>query len=523
MSDLNNTSNPSLKKYKLGVFAAVGMIYSLTAAGAYGIEDMIPVSGPGMVLALLLIIPIFWAFPQAFANAEMGSAYPVEGGPYKWIQDTQGEFWSFQFGWWRTVGGYLNTVSYVVLAAAYLASALSLSGTQEYIVKILIILVFTIINLRGIHEVAIVNTVISVCILIAFALVAIVGFMHMNQSPVQPFIPEGQGVVESIGYGLAIGMWMYGGWEAMGLMGGELENPQVIPKALLISVPLIMATYIIPTLAGLGSVGQWESWGSEGVSYYNVLLQYAPGAIAAFFVFIAVISNMSLFNSYLASTSRGFFVMAADNLFPKPLVKVSKNKGVPYVGIISVAVVSFLVCQFSFTTLVMMTVTMSLFTQPLIQLAGILRRKRKTYEDGPYKFKVSDSVATFYFALPCIVALLAFYLNGSECFIYGNIGVISGPIAYFLIKRVMGGLNKIDPIKYPLNNATGMNPGDLKRIGFLLIVLAVLGILGMIYFPIFEGAAGGIMTAINVYTVVCVVLGVIIYALAVKKDQGKVF
>jgi hypothetical protein len=38
---------------------------------------------------------------------------------------------------------------------------------------------------------------------------------------------------------------MYSGYESMSTMAGELENPQVIPKATLITVPLIMAVYIL--------------------------------------------------------------------------------------------------------------------------------------------------------------------------------------------------------------------------------------------------------------------------------------
>jgi hypothetical protein len=45
---MNNESKTGLKRQKLGLFAIVGMIYSLTASGAWGIEDMIPGAGPGL-------------------------------------------------------------------------------------------------------------------------------------------------------------------------------------------------------------------------------------------------------------------------------------------------------------------------------------------------------------------------------------------------------------------------------------------------------------------------------------------
>ena len=130
---------------------------------------------------------------------------------------------------------------------------------------------------------------------------------------------------------------MYAGYESMSSLAGELENPQIIPKAIIIALPLIIGTYVLPTIASLGYVGQWESWGSDGVSYVNVAMQYAP-AFGVAFMLVAFISNISMFNVYLASGARGFFVMAEDNLAPKALTKCDKKHGVPYVAILSLSI-----------------------------------------------------------------------------------------------------------------------------------------------------------------------------------------
>ena len=46
-------SDNGLKKQSVGLIGLVGMIYAMTAAGAYGIEDMISSSGPGMTIIML--------------------------------------------------------------------------------------------------------------------------------------------------------------------------------------------------------------------------------------------------------------------------------------------------------------------------------------------------------------------------------------------------------------------------------------------------------------------------------------
>ena len=96
-----------IKRQKIGVFYVIAMVYCLCAAGAYGIEDMIPSAGPGLSLLMLLIIPIFWSLPQVLCSAELGSAMPEEGGFYYWAQKGLGEFWGFQIGWWRVLNVYL--------------------------------------------------------------------------------------------------------------------------------------------------------------------------------------------------------------------------------------------------------------------------------------------------------------------------------------------------------------------------------------------------------------------------------
>ena len=68
-------------------------------------------------------------------------------------------------------------------------------------------------------------------------MVAGIGLAHWHSNPFEPFIPPGQTLFQSIGAGIAIGMWMYSGYESMSTMAGELEDPQLIPKATLIAIP----------------------------------------------------------------------------------------------------------------------------------------------------------------------------------------------------------------------------------------------------------------------------------------------
>ena len=65
-----SANNGQLKKTRIGLLGAVGIIYILAAAGAYGVEEMISSSGPGLTIILLLLLPLFWALPQAMMISE---------------------------------------------------------------------------------------------------------------------------------------------------------------------------------------------------------------------------------------------------------------------------------------------------------------------------------------------------------------------------------------------------------------------------------------------------------------------
>ena len=486
-----------LKQHHMGVWTVVFMIFSLCAAGAYGIEEMIPSAGPGLTLVMLMVLPFVWAIPFGLVASELGSVRPQEGGYYKWVQEALGEFWGFQAGWWRTISIYIDNTLYVILAGGYIASQWNLTGVQEFAVKAAIILIFTYINLRGVKDVGLISSILSILVIIAFGLVALAGFLNWNQNPFIPFTADGgilgvSGIaftdwVYYIGAGIAIGMWMYSGYESMSTVAGELTDPQVIPKATLIVIPIIMAVYIVPTLAGLASVGSWESWGTEAgaMGYADVVTAAWGAGFGIFFVVVAVLAQCSIYNTYIASGSRGFFALADDHLAPPVMVKCDKKHGVPYVAVISVAVVNLILVNFAFTTIVIIDVFLLVASYILVYISAMILRKR--IPGSEYKFKIPGGYA--FLCVLCIVpigvAVLSFFINGTDYFIGGMLGLVSGPILYVIWKKRYGGLAKKGR---PANPRTGLANGDLKRIAAIFFGLAVVGFISIPWLRWFEGS-----------------------------------
>jgi amino acid transporter len=515
-----------LKQHEMKTSTVVFMIFCLCAAGAYGIEEMIPQAGPGLTLAMLIVLPFVWSTPMALVSAELGSALPQEGGYYKWVQRACGEFWGFQAGWWRTISVYFDNTLYVVLAGSYLGSVLRLSGLEEYLFKASVIIVFTYVNIRGIRDVGAVSTIISILVLAAFGLVAAVGFAQWQTNPFVPFIPPDQTMLQSIGYGLAIGMWVYSGYESMSTIAGELKDPQVIPKATLLTVPLIMAVYILPTMGGLASLGQWSEWASEGgLTYADVVTQVAP-ALGVFFVFIAIIAQFSIFNTYIASGSRGFFALAEDNLAPKALVKCSKDRGVPYVAVLSLGIFSLVVCMFPFSVIVVVDVMLFMSAYALIFISACILRIREGDLPRPFRIPLGTKAFIAMCVPPLIIIFVAFFINGTDYFVGGVAALATGPIMYFIFKRKYGGLTQTDPVNYPANPRTGLGIGDTKRMAWMFAAMTLVCLIATFFLPWYddpeyytdtygiEGLFGILINCVRWMTVVAGVLTVILMIIA---------
>lgn len=486
-----------LKRHKIKTSGVVFMIYCLVAAGAFGIEEMVPISGPGLTLLMLILFPIFWAYPISEIVSELGSVLPSEGGAYVWAKEGLGEFWGWQVGFWGTIGTWLQQAMYVVLVAGYLEKFIPMNEMAVTGVKLIMIAVFTIVNLLGIREVSKVSTILSITVLAGFALVTVVGLANWQYSPVEPFMPAEAGLVDALGGSICIAIWMYCGYETMANVAGELEDPQVIPKGLIIAMPIIALSYFLPTLAGLASVGQWESWATDGdtaVGYMDVLIQYMGPAFGFAFMIIAILSQCSIFNAYIASGSRGFFVMADDHLFPEFMVRLSKKRKVPAVSILVMAGFTIMLCRWDFTTLVMATTPLMLYLY--LALAVAVRRLRKIYPieerkaKGLYVIRGGRLGLNFVTALPVIISIIALYVNGTEYFISGFLMLLISLLGYLICKWRYGGLARLDPVKYPIDPRTKLAVGDLSQISIYIILCGIAAFAGSILLYLYEGSWG---------------------------------
>ena len=525
-----------LRKTKMSTLGVVAVIFSFVAAGAFGIEEAISSCGPGLTLALLLIFPFIWSYPLCEMIAELGSLFPTEGGIYCWARAAFGEFWGWQAGFWGAITTWLCQAEYVVLVVGYLGKLFDMSPEVTLVIKICVIVVFSVVNIIGLKSMEKLETAIMVLVVGAFAAVTVVGFLNWHYNPfAMPTVIEGD-LFHSAGEGIAIIIWMYMGYECMSNMAGELEDPQVIPRAMRIANPIIALSYILPTLAALAAIGEWNAWTVEqaggGVGYADVLIQYVGSWAGVAFVVVAILANCSIFCSYIAHGSRTFFVMAEDNMFPKFMGKIDR-RGIPTASIVVMGIFTVFTCQFDFATLVMATNPIQFYLY-LLLVACVVKTRKRYPVDARRRMglAVMPGGTTSLFvnsALIAVICLLAIYVNGLDYFVAGFIVLALGLVAYIACKVVYKGRYLEDPEAFPLDSRGWLGLGDLGDIGTYALLTGLMALSGTVFFYVIEHASGaayylseygqGFFSSFTGMLVTCLVVGVtcIIVGIALRR------
>ena len=428
-------------------------MFSYTTGGPFGLEDMVTTSGPGMTLIYLLVLPFFWCIPVSLVSAELTTAMPVEGGFYRWTRAAFGDFWGFLAGWWNWSASFLLGGAYAVLFTDYLVYYFpGITGWKHYLVSVALIAVITWVNVRGIQMVGQVATALELFILIPVATMVVMGIAEWHHNPFAPLIPPHQNTFKIFGVGLALGLWLYSGYEQLSTVAEEVEDPQrAYPRALAIVVPLSIAAYFLPTLAGLASVGNWQNWHT---GYFSNAAQTIGGSwfghdwfghdwfghdwLGTWMTLAAMVGFAALLNSTVLTTTRMPFAMAEDGYLPEILTRKHARFGTPWLAILVSAMIYALLAWQSLGQLISVYIWLRSATTVLTVLSAW--KLRRTRPDMPRAFRVpGGSLGLFYVvAAPVVMALVALLGSDKFAIIGGAIAMALGPMVYAVVRRNLG-------------------------------------------------------------------------------------
>jgi len=351
----NASGKPGLKR-ELGLWSLVGLgaggiigsgIFGLIAA--YGAD-----AGPALTLAIVFVGVIMTML--ALIYAELGSRFPLTGGPYSIPRLALGNSAGYLVGWGYFIYAFTGTAAIIDVFVAYigfyipgLAHGLTLTPLGIGI-ALVALTVFTVINVVGVKWGGLFGMVTTVTKLIPLILFGVVGLFYLNFSNFAPFMPFGW---SGIAVAMALAVFMFTGFEAVVIPSAEVkDSSKTIPRAIIVTMAIVVVVYVLIGVAfvgminwsGLGmSVGDWSY--STGIgSLSSPLSDVAKGAgyglLAAVITIGAIISTAGAGSDWVLFQGRIPYAMADDGLFPKAMVRVNSRYGTPALSIIFASVLT---------------------------------------------------------------------------------------------------------------------------------------------------------------------------------------
>ena len=432
----------------LSAFALSLTVFCCVSGGPYGLEGTVQKAGPGLAIVLILLVPLVWALPDALMTAELASAIPEEGGYVVWVRRAMGPFWGFVNAWWTWMYALIDATIYPVLFAGYAARLIStVSGGGElpplirWGIAVVVIVVFTALNVRGAKGVGQASVVFSALIIGPFLLLGGIGLWraaHESVPLLSTFLPAGGNLRGALADGLGIVMWNYLGWDALSTVAAEVEKPQrAYPLALAFSLPLVVLVYLVPVLGTLPFASDPTLWKED--SWPDLARTVAGPWMGLLVNAVGLVSAVALFSASLLGSSRVPFVLAQEGFLPRWAMELHPRYGTPWRALILCAVIYTALSFQTFGTLVETNVI--LYGAALMLEIGallILRRKEPNLA-RPFRIPGGWPVLWIVFLLPAAVigtmTATSIAEDGLSSQALDLALLASGPVVYIAVRR----------------------------------------------------------------------------------------
>ncbi len=391
----------------LGIGAIIGAgLFSLTGIAAANH------AGPAVVLSFVLA-----AFGCAFAGicySEFSTMIPIAGSAYTYSYATMGELMAWIIGWdlvlEYAVGAATVAVSWsgyvaslckdygIILPAKLMASpfqAITLDdGTQGYglinLPAILVVVMISLLLMRGIQESATINGVIVVLKVSVVILFIFVGWSYINPANYVPFVPENTGEFGHFGWSgvvraAGVVFFAFIGFDAVSTAAQETKNPQRdMPIGIIGSLVVCTILYVLFSHVLTGMLNYKDLNNAAPVA---AAIDLTPYIWLKSVIKIAIIAGYtSVILVMLLGQSRVFYSMSRDGLLPKLFSDIHPKFRTPWRS--NLLFMVFVGCAAAFTPIQIvgeMTSIGTLFAFVLVCIGIIVMRK--THPELPRPFR----------------------------------------------------------------------------------------------------------------------------------------
>ncbi|TWJ15237.1 amino acid/polyamine/organocation transporter (APC superfamily) [Stackebrandtia albiflava] len=359
------------------------------------------------------------AFLTAFSYLELVGKYPRAAGAALYTQKAFGiHFLTFMVAFTVMSSGMTSAGSAARAAASdYLPQVfqwLPDTETAVVIVAAMMLLVFAVVNLRGVSESVWVNVVFTLIELTGLAIIIVVSVLAVmsgegDASRVMDIDPApDQSAFFAVVAGTSLAFFAMVGFEDSVNMAEETTNPRIFPRAMLAGMGIaaliyvavaVFSSWLVPIDVLVGDDPEQPGAGA----LLRVLETGAPGFPLWLFSVIGVfaVSNSALINMLMAS--RLVYGMANERVIPKVFGKVAQRRRTPWVAIVFTSAIA--ICLTTYADVGLLGGTTSLLLLAVFAVVNVavlvLRRKPVAHKH----FKAPTVV-------PVLGALISAFLVG---------------------------------------------------------------------------------------------------------------
>jgi basic amino acid/polyamine antiporter, APA family len=309
-----------------------------------------PGAGPALAISLVLVA-VVCGF-TALCYAELASMIPIAGSAYTYTYATMGELIAWIIGWDLILEYAVSNMAVSVgfaahlvdmfdwfgwhpplrwISPAYLPAGLSdLKGNLLYepglhfgfnFPAFLIVMVLTVILVRGIRESAEANNTMVILKIAAILAFVIAGAHYVNPGHWHPFAPQGWSGILTGG---SIIFFTYIGFDSVSTAAEEARNPQRdLPIGIIATLVVCTLLYVAVAVVLTGLV-PWQSMLDDAAPVVNSLkrLTLATGSHSLHWIRLGVLfgAMMGMISSLLVfqlGQARVWFAMSRDGLLPR--------------------------------------------------------------------------------------------------------------------------------------------------------------------------------------------------------------
>ncbi|TGD80639.1 APC family permease [Hymenobacter wooponensis] len=408
------------------------------------------VGSAGWLLVVWLITG-FITLAGAVSYGELSSMFPKVGGQYVYLREAYNKLVAFLYGWTLFLVIQTGVIAAVAVAFARFTGVLlpwfsetnvlfsvgSFQFSTVQLLAIVLLVVLTYINSRGVRSGKLISNIFGSTKLVALGLLILGGLaLGINQQAVSlnfqdmwqaaSFNNLGQSsplstsaLITAIGLAMTGSLFSSDAWNNIGFSGDEIVKPErTIVLSMALGTAIVTALYILINVVYLLVLplhGNPEATTvvGRGIMYATnervatAVAESILGQVGAYVMAILImISTFSADNSILLSGARAYYAMAADGLFFPGMARLNKA-GVPGVALWAQCVWASLLCLSGSYGELLNYVMFSVILFYVITIIGIFVLRR-TRPDAPRPYRAAGYP---------IIPLLYIILASGFCFI----------------------------------------------------------------------------------------------------------